>query len=107
MFVPRDRHDEAAALRQGGGGEIRRRRRGRAPDTMLGPVVSQVQYDKIQDLIESGIAEGATLVTGGPGRPGGLNRGYYRAPDRLRQCDAGHAHRPRGDLRAGAVDPAL
>ena len=48
-----------------------------APGTMLGPVVSRVQYDKIQNLIESGVAEGATLVTGGPGLPADLNRGYY------------------------------
>jgi aldehyde dehydrogenase (NAD+) len=43
-------------------------------------VVSQLQYDKIQDLIQSGIDEGATLVTGGPGRPAELNRGYYVRP---------------------------
>ena len=47
---------------------------------MLGPVVSKIQFDKIQGLIESGIDEGATLVTGGPGRPAGLNRGYYVRP---------------------------
>jgi aldehyde dehydrogenase (NAD+) len=47
---------------------------------MLGPVVSQLQYDKIQRLIEAGISEGADLVTGGPGRPEGLNRGYYIRP---------------------------
>jgi aldehyde dehydrogenase (NAD+) len=46
----------------------------------MGPVVSQVQYDKIQGLIQAGIDEGATLVTGGPGRPEGLNRGYYVRP---------------------------
>jgi len=51
-----------------------------AAGTILGPVVSQVQYDKIQELIQSGIDEGATLVTGGPGRPDGLNRGYYVRP---------------------------
>jgi aldehyde dehydrogenase (NAD+) len=54
-----------------------------APDaegTVLGPVVSQVQYDKIQGLIQSGIDEGATLVAGGLGRPDGLNRGYYVRP---------------------------
>ena len=45
----------------------------------LGGVVSQVQY-KIQDLIESGISEGATLVTGGSGRPTDVNRGYYVRP---------------------------
>jgi aldehyde dehydrogenase (NAD+) len=43
-------------------------------------VVSEVQFKKIQDLIESGIKEGATLVTGGPGRPADLNRGYYVRP---------------------------
>ncbi|MCX7864586.1 MAG: aldehyde dehydrogenase family protein [Novosphingobium sp.] len=46
----------------------------------MGPVVSQAQFDKIQRLIETGIAEGATLVTGGPGRPEGLERGYYVKP---------------------------
>ena len=51
-----------------------------APNTKLGPVVSQLQYDKIQGLIDSGIAEGATLVAGGPGRPADLNRGYYVRP---------------------------
>ncbi|HWK47555.1 MAG TPA: aldehyde dehydrogenase family protein [Stellaceae bacterium] len=51
-----------------------------AEDTVLGPVVSRVQYDKIQRLIESGLAEGAELVAGGPGRPDGLDRGYYVRP---------------------------
>ncbi|MFT3673462.1 aldehyde dehydrogenase family protein [Aestuariivirga sp.] len=46
----------------------------------LGPVVSEIQFNKIQDLIESGIKEGAELVTGGLGRPEGLNRGYYVKP---------------------------
>ena len=48
--------------------------------TDLGPVISQIQYDKIQDLIEKGISEGGKLVTGGTGRPSGLNRGYYVQP---------------------------
>jgi aldehyde dehydrogenase (NAD+) len=46
----------------------------------MGPVVSQTQYDKIQSLIEKGIAEGATLVAGGPGKPEGLETGYYVKP---------------------------
>jgi len=46
----------------------------------LGPVVSETQYSKIQALIETGIAEGATLVAGGPGRPEGLEVGYYVKP---------------------------
>lgn len=43
----------------------------------IGPVVSRVQFDRIQRLIEAGIAEGARLAAGGPGRPEGLNRGYF------------------------------
>ncbi len=46
----------------------------------IGPVVSEVQYNKIQGLIEKGIKEGARLVTGGLGRPEGLNRGYFVRP---------------------------
>ena len=46
----------------------------------IGPVVSKVQFDKIQNLINKGVEEGAKLVAGGPGRPEGLNRGYYVKP---------------------------
>ena len=46
----------------------------------IGPVVSRLQFDKIQGLIEKGIDEGARLVAGGAGRPQGLNRGYFVRP---------------------------
>jgi aldehyde dehydrogenase (NAD+) len=46
----------------------------------LGPVVSKTQWDKIQGLIQKGIEEGATLVTGGTGKPAGLEKGYYVKP---------------------------
>jgi aldehyde dehydrogenase (NAD+) len=46
----------------------------------IGPVVSQMQFDKIQNLIQVGIDEGARLVAGGVGGPDGLNRGYYVRP---------------------------
>ena len=46
----------------------------------IGPVVSKTQFDKIQDLILSGINEGATLVAGGPERPIGLDKGYFIKP---------------------------
>jgi len=46
----------------------------------IGPVVSQAQFDKIQDLIQAGISEGARLVAGGLGRPEGMNRGYFVRP---------------------------
>jgi aldehyde dehydrogenase (NAD+) len=47
---------------------------------VIGPVVSRSQFEKIQTLIQKGIDEGATLVTGGTGRPEGLNKGYYVKP---------------------------
>ena len=48
--------------------------------TDLGPVISEAQFAKIQGLIATGIEEGATLVTGGLGRPQGLDKGYYVQP---------------------------
>ncbi|MEM6758111.1 MAG: aldehyde dehydrogenase family protein [Pseudomonadota bacterium] len=46
----------------------------------IGPVVNETQWNKIQDLIQKGIDEGARLVAGGTGRPDGLNKGYYVRP---------------------------
>ena len=46
----------------------------------LGPVVSKLQFDKIQALIQAGIEENATLVTGGTGKPDGLETGYFIKP---------------------------
>ncbi|PID45176.1 MAG: aldehyde dehydrogenase family protein [Proteobacteria bacterium] len=46
----------------------------------IGPVVSQLQYDKIQQLISAGIEEGARLITGGLGRPEGFDKGYFVKP---------------------------
>ncbi|WP_426258513.1 aldehyde dehydrogenase family protein [Sphingomonas sp. DC1600-2] len=46
----------------------------------IGPVVNKAQFDKIQGLIQSAIDEGATLVTGGTGRPDGRNVGYFIKP---------------------------
>jgi aldehyde dehydrogenase (NAD+) len=50
------------------------------PASTMGPLVSQAQFEKVQDLIQSGIDEGATLVAGGTGRPADINRGYYVRP---------------------------
>jgi aldehyde dehydrogenase (NAD+) len=79
MFVPKARHDEAL--------EIARAKAEsfvtgdpRDAATTLGPVVSRMHFDKIQGLIQKGIDEGATLVTGGTGRPAGLNRGHFIRP---------------------------
>ena len=46
----------------------------------MGPVVSEAQWNKIQGLIEKGAAEGATIIAGGPGKPEGLETGYYVKP---------------------------
>ena len=46
----------------------------------IGPVISEVQFDKIQGLIQKGIDEGAKLIAGGPGKPEGLKDGYYVKP---------------------------
>ncbi len=51
-----------------------------AEGTVIGPVVSDVQFEKIQALIQKGIDEGAELVAGGTGRPDGLNVGYFVKP---------------------------
>lgn len=79
MLVPAKSHDEALAIARAAAENVK------AGDpfaegTTIGPVVSQVQFDKIQALIQKGIDEGATLVTGGTGRPDGLNRGYFVKP---------------------------
>ena len=50
------------------------------PGKHIGPLVNATQFDKVQDLIQKGIDEGARLVAGGVGRPEGVNRGYYVRP---------------------------
>src|SRR5271166_7121266 len=79
MLVPAERQDEAldTAARVVAGLKVGDPRE---PGVDLGPVVSRTQFDKIQRLIEAGIGDGARLVAGGPGRPPGLNRGYYVRP---------------------------
>ena len=79
MFVPRGSHDQALEVARATA-EGMRVGDPRDAATTLGPVISKVQFDKIQTLIGKGIEEGATLVTGGPGRPAGLNRGWFVRP---------------------------
>jgi aldehyde dehydrogenase (NAD+) len=79
MLVPRDRHDEAVEIAAGVANTVTVGDP-RSEDTDLGPVVSRLQFDKIQRLIEAGIAEGAQLAAGGPGLPAGTNQGFYVRP---------------------------
>jgi aldehyde dehydrogenase (NAD+) len=51
-----------------------------ADKTNVGPVVSKLQFDRVEGYIQKGIAEGARLVCGGPGRPHGLDKGYFVKP---------------------------
>jgi aldehyde dehydrogenase (NAD+) len=79
MLVPESRHAEALEIAKATAAQVK------VGDpfgegTVIGPVVSATQFEKIQGLIRKGIAEGATLVTGGPGRPEGFTRGYYVRP---------------------------
>ncbi|MBA3802961.1 MAG: aldehyde dehydrogenase family protein [Acidimicrobiia bacterium] len=79
MLVPAARMDEAASAAAAAAADITV---GDPNDesSRIGPVVSQVQYDRIQGLIETGVAEGARVEAGGPGKPEGLDTGYYVKP---------------------------
>ncbi len=50
------------------------------PNTMMGPLVSELQWNRVQHLIDKGIEEGCDLIVGGPGKPEGLETGYYAKP---------------------------
>ncbi len=79
MLVPNAHMDEAIAAAKGAAEKIRVGDPAQEGITM-GPVVSDVQWNRIQALIQQGIDEGATLVTGGTGRPDGLETGYFVKP---------------------------
>ena len=78
MLVPRARMDEAIAV--AGAAAVGVTVGDLSDPAAIGPVASRVQFDKVQNLIQKGIDEGATLVAGGTGRPDGLDTGYYVRP---------------------------
>src|SRR6267154_2290288 len=79
MIVPLSKMKEVAAIAKGVADKTKAGDP-RAEGTTIGPVVSRIQWDKIQKLIQKGIEEGATLVAGGPGLPEGVNKGFYIRP---------------------------
>ena len=79
MLVPAARMDEAAAIASAAARSISVGDPQEA-SSRIGPVVSATQYSRIQQLIEKGIGEGAKLEAGGPGKPDGLETGYYVRP---------------------------
>lgn len=78
MLVPNSRMDEAITIAREAAEQVRVG----SPDdaTAIGPVASRAQFDKVQRLIQQGIDEGATVIAGGPGRPAGLDKGYFVKP---------------------------
>jgi aldehyde dehydrogenase (NAD+) len=79
MLVPRDRYDEAAAIAAQVANAIVVGDPAN-PATKMGPISNRNQYDKVQRMIGLGLEEGARVVAGGPGRPSGLERGFYAKP---------------------------
>jgi aldehyde dehydrogenase (NAD+) len=79
MLVPKERLAEAAAI-AAATAEATVVGDPQDESTHIGPVISQLQWDKIQGLIQAGIDEGASLVAGGVGRPDGIETGYYVKP---------------------------
>ncbi len=79
MLVPKQKMDEAADIAAAAANALVVGPADR-DGIDLGPVVSDMQYGKIQDLIAAGISEGARLAAGGLGRPDGMNRGYFVKP---------------------------
>ena len=79
MLVPKNRHNEALEIAKSVAESIVVGEPA-SLTSEIGPLISQVQYDKVQKLIDKGIAEGAKLVTGGKGRPADLVKGFYAKP---------------------------
>ena len=100
LLVPNERMDEALAIAKAAAEATTVG----APDSgaALGPVISATQWDKIQTLIQAGIHEGATVVAGGPGKPAGLETGYYVKPTVL-----GHVNNTMTVAREEIFGPVL
>ena len=88
MLVPEDRLDEVEALaaavvaRSVVGDPL-------ADGTTMGPLANAAQFRRVQSLIEQGVAEGAKLVAGGPGRPQGIERGFFARPTIFSRVSSG------------------
>ena len=79
MLVPKKRYDEALEIAIEANNKIVTGEPG-SDKTDIGPLVSETQYFKVQKLIQSGLDNGANLISGGLGKPQGLETGYYVKP---------------------------
>ena len=106
MLVPADRMADAAAI------AAKRAASTTTGDpqgegTRMGPVVSELQYNKIQDLIQKGIDEGGYPRSRRTRPPRGTGQGLLRSPDRIRKRQQYDEYCARGNIRAGTVDNSL
>jgi aldehyde dehydrogenase (NAD+) len=79
LLVHESQHDELVELLKGAASKVRTGDP-TSDDTVLGPLVSKTQFDRVQTLIQAGIDEGATVAVGGTGLPQGLDKGYFVQP---------------------------
>jgi aldehyde dehydrogenase (NAD+) len=79
MLVPRSRYDEAVEIARSAAEGVRPGDP-RQEGTTMGPLANRPQFEKVGRLIEQGMAEGARVVVGGPGRPEGVDRGFFARP---------------------------
>lgn len=77
MLLPNSRMAEAITIARETAEQVKV---GTGDATAIGPVASRAQFEKVQGLIQKGIDDGATVVAGGPGRPAGVDKGYYVKP---------------------------
>ena len=80
MFVQREQQAEAIEIARAAAENVQVAMPADAPRGAIGPISNANQYNKVQEMIQKGIEEGATLVAGGPGRPEGFNKGYFARP---------------------------
>ena len=80
MFVQREQQAEAMEIARATAEKVQVAMPEDAPRGAIGPISNVNQYNKVQDMIQKGIDEGATLVAGGVGRPEGFNKGYFTRP---------------------------
>jgi aldehyde dehydrogenase (NAD+) len=85
MLVERSRYDQAVEDAKAAA-EATTVNAASQEGTHMGPLVSEMQFNKVQDMIQAGIDEGARLVAGGLGRPEGLNRGFFVRPTVFADC---------------------
>merc|ERR1712050_693953 len=79
MLVPKAKYEQAVEIAKQVADKTKVGRSGDANAT-IGPLVSQIQWERVQGYLKKGIEEGARVVTGGPGKPAGLEDGYFVKP---------------------------